>query len=75
MPVYPQGIYKTAVIRLRFEVFSNGTVGEILPLRKGNTILENIAINSLKEWQFNSFEEEAPQVIQEGIITFIYKLE
>ena len=75
LPVYPQGINKTAVIRLRFEVFPNGTVGEILPLRKGNTILENIAINSLKEWQFNSFEEEAPRVIQEGIITFIYKLE
>ncbi len=75
LPVYPQGINKTAVIRLRFEVFPNGTVGEILPLRKGNTILENIAINSLKEWQFNSFEQEAPQVMQEGVITFIYRLE
>jgi len=75
LPVYPQGINKTAVIRLRFRVFPNGTVGEILPLRKGNTILENIAINALKEWQFNSFEEAAPQVMQEGIITFVYKLE
>jgi len=75
LPVYPQGINKAAVIRLRFKVFPNGTVGEILPLRKGNTMLENIAINALKEWQFNSFEEEAPRVMQEGIITFIYRLE
>ena len=75
LPTYPQGINKTAVIRLKFQVFPNGTVGEILPMRKGNTILENVAINALKEWQFIPLEQEAPQVMQGGVITFIYKLE
>lgn len=75
LPTYPKGIYKTAVIRLRFNVFPNGTVGEIMPLQKGSTILENNAINALKEWLFNPLEKNAPQVLQEGIITFIYKLE
>ncbi len=75
LPTYPKGIYKTAIIRLRFNVFPNGTVGEIIPLQKGSTILENNAINALKEWLFNPLENNAPQVIQEGIIAFIYKLE
>ena len=72
LPVYPAGVNKSAVIRLRFKVFPEGTIGEILPLRKGDTALENSAINILKEWKFNTLEENAPQVMQEGNITFIY---
>jgi len=75
LPEYPEGFDKTAVIRLRFKVFSDGTVGEIIPLQKGNMLLENLAIQSLKTWNFNPLEKNAPQIMQEGIITFIYRLE
>ena len=75
LPAYPPGVNKTAVIMLRFKVFPDGTVGEILPLQKGDTVLENAAINMLKEWQFNALEENAPKEMQEGKITFIYRLE
>ncbi len=75
LPEYPEGFNKTAVIRLRFKIFPNGTVGETIPLQKGNMLLENLAIKSLKTWNFNPLEKNAPQIMQEGIITFIYRLE
>ena len=75
VPAYPEGIRETAIIRLKFEVFPNGTIGDIIPLQKGNTMLENNSINTLKKWQFNPLEKAAPQVIQEGIIAFVYRLE
>ncbi len=75
LPKYPKGLNKTATIRLRFKVFPTGAIGDIIPLQKGDTILENIAIHALKKWQFNALETAAPQETQEGIIVFIFKLE
>ena len=75
LPKYPKGLNKTATIRLRFKVFPTGAIADIIPLQKANTILENIAIDALKKWQFNSLETAAPQEMQEGIIVFIFKLE
>lgn len=75
LPKYPKGVNKTARIRLRFKVFPNGAIGDIVPLQKGDTVLENTAIDALKNWQFNELEAAAPQETQEGIITFVFKLE
>ena len=74
LPEYPKGLNKTATIQLRFKVFPDGAIGDIVPLKKGDTILENIAIQALKKWQFNALETAAPQEMQEGIIVFIFKL-
>lgn len=40
-------------IELKFWVFSDGTVGRIVALKKGNPQLEEEAIRYLKKWKFN----------------------
>ena len=74
LPAFPDGVNEDRIIRLRFKVRPDGTVAEAIPLQKGSTILENTSVTTLKQWHFNSLESAAPQVLQEGTITFIYRL-
>ncbi len=74
LPVYPPGLNKEATILLRFIVKPDGSIGRIIPERKGETTLENISIQALKNWRFNKLESQVPQINQEGVITFVFKL-
>jgi len=75
LPPFPEEVTKDAIIRVRFKVRPDGTVAEAIPLQKGSTILENVSLTILKQWQFNPLESAAPQILQEGTITFIFRLE
>jgi TonB family protein len=75
LPEYPPGISKEVKIRLEFQVLPNGTVGLMSPVAKGETTLENIAMEALKNWRFNPLDSSQPQVIQSAVITFVFKLE
>ena len=44
-------------------------------LQKGETRLESVTLNALRKWLFSPLDSNAPQVRQEGVITFVYKLE
>lgn len=57
-----------AVITLKFWVFPDGTVGKIVPLKKGNAELEQIAIQYLQQWRFSPLSSEVKQEDQWGII-------
>ena len=73
IPEYPAGLQKEARIRLRFYVLPNGRVGQIIPLTKADARLESVSIEALRGWRFAPVPGKATDV-QEGIITFIYKL-
>lgn len=59
-----------AVITVRFQVRPDGTVGQIIPLRKMSPELEREVMTTLRTWRFTRLPESAPQEIQWGSITF-----
>ena len=57
-------------IELKFWVLSDGTVGRIVLLRRGNLALETAAIQNLKQWKFNSLPPGADVPGQWGTLRF-----
>ena len=74
LPEYPEGVNKEIDIRLRFTILPDGTVGNIFPLIKADTQLENAAINSLRQWRFEALDASQKQVDQVAVIVFPYRL-
>lgn len=74
LPEYPEGVNKEIDIRLRFTILPDGTVGNIFPLIKADTRLENAAINSLRQWRFEALDPSQKQVDQVAVIVFPYRL-
>lgn len=73
LPENSQGV--EAVITVRFEVFPNGSVGRIVPVRKMNPELEREVLNTLRNWRFSRLPSGAPQEPQWGLITFRFVLD
>ncbi len=74
LPKYPQGLGKEAKIKVSFTVLPDGSVGMIVPLQKGEPLLEDLTLDALRQWRFNPLPPQEPQIEQRGIITFIYRL-
>ncbi len=74
IPDYPPGLQREAVVRVRFAVLPDGTVGEMVPVLKGDPTLESITLQALRQWRFNALPPGAPQKEVTGIITFRYVL-
>lgn len=74
MPVYPPGVNVQAQIRLKVTVRPDGSVRSVQPAQKGDTRLENAAINKVKLWQFEPLFNSQPQVDQKCDITFNFEL-
>lgn len=47
--------------KLKFWVLPDGTIGEVIPLKRGDAKLERVAIAYLKKWRFEPLSPEAPQ--------------
>ena len=61
-PPPPQIDIETEVeFKLKFWVLPDGTIGEVIPIKRGDTKLEGIAITYLKKWQFEPLPPDAPQ--------------
>lgn len=60
-------------IRLKFWVLPDGSVGEVLPLQRGDIRLERAAIEYLRSWRFTPVAPNQPRVW--GIIPITYKLQ
>jgi hypothetical protein len=75
LPQYPEGLNKTATIRISFAVQPDGAVSAsgMVPVRKENAVLEELAMNSLKLWRFSPLPEGS-SATQRGIITFVFSL-
>ncbi len=48
-------------LKLKFWVLPDGTIGEVIPIKRGNTELEQIAIAYLKKWKFEALPDGADQ--------------
>lgn len=55
-------------LRLRFWVLPDGSVGEVIPTKRGNANLEQIAISYLKQWRFEPLPPNVPQQQMWGTI-------
>lgn len=75
LPDYPDGVAKEIDVKLRFTILPDGTVGTIFPLIKADARLENVAINSLRQWRFEPLASNQKQVEQTAVITFPYRLQ
>lgn len=64
-----------AEIELTIYVLPNGTVDRVVPSVKGDTELERVAIQYLKQWRFAPVPKEQAQVEQWGTIPIKFKLQ
>lgn len=75
-PYSPQGKVKVeAEIELTLWVLPNGTVDRVVPSVKGDTELERVAIQYLKQWKFAPLPKDQPQAEQWGTIPIKFKLQ
>jgi TonB family protein len=56
---------------LKFTVSPEGVVTSIIPLQKGDPVLERSAIEALRQWRFNRLKENKEMY---GIITFTFRV-
>jgi TonB family protein len=75
IPKYPEGVAKEIDVKLKFTILPDGTVGNILPLIKVDSRLENAAINSLRQWRFEPLPEGKKQFEQTAVIVFPFRLD
>ena len=61
-------------IKLRFWVLPDGTVGRVLPMRKGSAYLEGVAVNHLKRWRFSPLPKGAPKGEELGSIVYRFRV-
>ncbi len=62
-------------IELTFWVLPDGMVDRVIPTVKGDTELERIAIQYLKQWRFAPLPKDQPQIEQWGIIPIKFRLQ
>ncbi len=76
LPEYPEGLNENATITISCTVLPDGSVSSagMLPVRKENAVLEELAMNSLKLWRFAPLPDGATQT-QKGFITFVFKVQ
>jgi len=74
-PDLPQVKVKVeAEIELTLWVLPTGTVDRVVPSVKGDTELERVAMQYLKQWRFAPLAKDQPQVEQSGTIPIKFKL-
>ncbi len=74
LPEFPPDVQQEAIIKIKFTVLPDGTIGSAILLQKGQTRLENLTLEAFKTWRFNALPASVAQVPQTGIITFRFKL-
>lgn len=72
LPTYPRGLRTSALIKIRFTVNADGTVGSMIPLVKGHPAMERAAMNALRQWRFNPLPDGKKM---SGIIPFSFRIE
>lgn len=74
---YPKSALRKSItgnVKLQFKVNPSGSVFDIVPLIKSNSILTNYAMFSLREYKFEPLPTSVGNVIQEGSILFVFQL-
>ena len=74
LPRYPDGVNVEAQIKLESVVLPGGGVKSLKPVQKGNTQLEEAAMNEVRHWMFEPLPKSTPQRDQSCVITFNFTL-
>lgn len=74
LPEYPPGLQNEAVVKIRFWVLPDGRIGNMLPVRKGDPVLDQLTMRAMRQWRFSALSNDAEKKNAEGVITFVYKL-
>jgi len=74
IPEYPPGLQKEAIVKIRITVLPDGKIGPMIPVQKGDPVLEETTINALRQWRFNPLPPTVIQKNVQGIVTFRYEL-
>lgn len=74
-PLPKVNINKEIEIEMMIFVAPNGIVERVVPSTKGDSELEGIAIQYLKQWRFSPLGREQPQLEQWGIVPLKFKLQ
>jgi TonB family protein len=64
-----------AEIELTLWVLPNGTVDRVVPSVKGDSELERVAIQYLKQWRFAPLSKDQPQAVEWGTIPIKFRLQ
>ena len=71
IPTYPEGVQQSLKVKLKFDVLPDGSVTNIVVIQKANPQLEFNSLGAISKWKFNPISQD---VVQKGVITFIYEL-
>lgn len=74
-PLPDYSVNEEAIIRVRFEVKPDGSVGQMTPLIRMNPELEREVFRTMRSWRFSRLPSGVPQESQWGTITFRFVLE
>ena len=71
IPTYPEDMQQSLKVKLKFDVLPDGSVTNIIVIQKANPQFEFNSLSAISKWKFNPISQN---VIQKGVITFIYEL-
>ncbi len=74
LPRYPEGVNVEAQIKILTVVMPDGTIKDVSPAQKANTRLEDAAMKEVRLWLFEALRSNQPQMEQNAVITFLFKL-
>lgn len=71
IPEYPEDFQQNSRVKIRFEVSQDGAVRNMIIVEKSDPVLEEISLNALQQWKFNTLTTDITQI---GFITFVFQL-
>lgn len=71
IPSYPEGVQQSVKVKIKFDVLPDGSVTNIIIIQKAEPKLEFNSLNAISQWKFNPISQD---IVQKGVITFIYEL-
>ncbi len=71
IPTYPEGLQQNLKVKLKFDVLPDGSVTNIVVIQKANPQFEFNSLGAISQWKFNPISQD---IVQKGVITFIYEL-
>jgi len=74
LPKYPEGYTVEVRVSVQLWVLPSGKIERMRLIKKGGTPFDELTQHTLREWEFEPLPPNAPQISQEGKITFIYRL-
>jgi len=71
IPSYPEGVQQSVKVKIKFDVLPDGSVTNIVIIQKAEPKLEFSSLNAISKWKFDPISQD---IVQKGVITFIYEL-